>query len=682
MASKLSILLGCTFSVQLRYWAFLTILCIAIVQTVASKAHGLASPQIDKFLSEEVAKVLDKGLFAVVSDCNPLNKSTVKDQKFSKYFPFKIQTPKPEQDSIADMSLFKCKIELLIDQRVSKDMQAMVEKKIKVIMNIDNKNRTLDIKVADLSIKPIEEQTRNEDKSEDQAMQAKAALDAMKIENETAKLKNQELSTAMEREKLEATEQKKKLEEALKQAADKLSEASSADKAPLSEKKSLFETMGLPASIALIAVAFLILAFLSKSAFNSVGTKIAGSVSGIGDSIVQASQVMAQEGNSASGSAASANLQSSDQKASHEKTENSVELSPYEQEQNDRYLKLVEEKLTVLAREKNFNFLRHFSDLVVHHPAEATAIAMSLSPEISKSVVSLLNSQLVDKLAAFMSDPNAAVMVQKIKKSAIQGFYSVIVLDEFVNSPLSQVKDADWLFKLKSNEIATTALKLSGEEQAGFLSVFSSSRLKDILESLSSPQDRKTLFSALPMIKNGTKLSISTILNTAKASYDSLPGQDLGETKIIANLSEYLGSLVNLLQGEYREELLAALMSDKELSESLKDYFIPFSELELLASDNLYDIFGKRPAAQTAAVIFAESDILVEKVVASLPDSLQALVREEINTLKSDEKNKVKNLKRAGDLKNEITKTLIRLKKEGFLIYAETADAMPKTQAA
>lgn len=598
-----------------------------------------------------------------------LNDGAIKEEESTKPLPFtslKINTKKLENllNEDKDDKIFSLAydIDLVFDKNVPAKKQDLIVNEIKHTLNIDDSTRKMNVS-EDVILKPEITDTAAKD-----------------IEIETHKLESEKVRLEMERLQFEAKQKEAQLNEELKKQKEEASQKEI--EAAKNKEKPLIETIK-DFQITIFALIFgliIIMASILSSVFRKKDmTTLSKALESIGEGIRSA----AETGGNAAPEAQQIDVPDSSSTDNSEQPSSTTTVSdlPQNDERYTEFLTLVEEKISILSQEGNYAFYRHYIDIILENPDYATAILVSVSPEISKILVSNISDEHMSIIKNGLSEEGALAKAQDNRGPALQDFYGRISLDEFTNSPLLKIKDVDWFTRLTNKDMQLISLELNSEDRIKFLASFSPSRLVSILNSCENDTDKDNLIESIKEVDQVTTENIDEIFNTVKTTWDKISKNQEEEVKKLIDGPRFFASMIQELKGEARENLLQKLAHRTDLMEQIKKYYIPFDTIEKLSNDAVKSIFGKRPTSQIALIIFSASEASREAAINSMPEMLQDTIREELTTLDSDKAkekaNKISSLK----LQDEICRYLLKLNKEGLLEYKEDSGNEQNDQA-
>lgn len=615
-------------------------------------------------------------------------------------------------------------IELAFDESVSEETVTLVTKKIKLKLNIDDKKKILKTTTAKLvkpKVDPIaampqptpgkkSEESSPPDTPLTNQPQTPASpvpqdpSESVRIENERARLE-------LERQKFEASKKEAELNEQFRQERlnleNKLKEQQSLlqrNEKPEEKKdeKANATPEGKPAEapktivdllkdfqlsiLSLMALLGLVLLGILLGGSHKKGlSAISTSMQGLGEALKTSSSGAAVGGADSAGKGAETNGDTSGGT-----TAGGVGVSggPQDIIQDERYkqfLTLVEEKIEVLTGENNFGFYRHFLDMVNKQVLFAASILVSVKPETARLLVEAISIEDLGKIRSFLARDGALGEAQASRGKALESFYGKISLDEFTDSPLLTLKGASWITKLTTAQLRGLVLQLSNEDQVTFLALFTPSRIVQIIESTSEEDEKAKIIEILKMVDSAKADDLPETLKRAQEKFSSQQQERLESVKKIIDNPKYFADIVVDLTPDNRERFLKAIAARTELLEVIKDYYIPFDDIEKLNSRIVKDIFGRRPATQTALVLLTAKESLHTMIIEAAPEALRDTVKEELEALKSDDANKRKNTQKSEDIKQEICRYLLQLNREGLLDYradSESNSSAPKLAAA
>ena len=354
----------------------------------------------------------------------------------------------------------------------------------------------------------------------------------------------------------------------------------------------------------------------------------------------------------------------------------SVSGSPsLENEKIREFVQLLEEKIAVLSKEGNYLFFRYFIDLVHATPLYAAAILLALSDEVAKLLIDKLSLDNMEQIRDFLGTEGGLKQAQGARQAAFQVFYGKIALDEFTDSPLMKIRNIEWLTKINSQKLVELTLSLPPEEQSGFLSCFTPSRLAYMLQAITEPDQKEQLIQAIKGIDTAQVKDYRSLFEKIEKRFKAQEKQISEEVKRIIDPPRFYAQIISELEPGDRAKFLRAIEDKQDLLVSLKKYYMRFEEVRNIEDHILRSLLGKRPAKELAILAFTAPADIQDLIIKAMPEALQVITREELETLKGNEAQKAANAKRSLEMQDEIARALLKMNKEGLVTFKEAGDA-------
>lgn len=562
-------------------------------------------------------------------------------------------------------------VDLAIDESIPEASIKLVERKIRSELAIDDSNRTLKIEVLSITNDSFDP-TRDVPENPSEVEVARLQLERNKIEMEREKLdslrKETQLTKALE-------DQKKEFNERIAELQKQAPEESSAQPGQQEEKSTLdlikdFQFLILAVIVGILALMAAVIVSGSHlkglSAMSAAMENISGSLSSTGDSAANVSDssgistsVSATAGES-SGVSGSAGI---------------IEAGSFEDEKMRLFIELVEEKIQVLVRDKNFLFLQYFVDIIRSKPSYAGAILVSLNDELAKMLVDSISIEELELVKEFMLEEDALVQAQAFRQEALKSFYGRMVVDEYSNSPLLKLNGIDWLYKLTNQQLVELTLALGEDDQVVFLACFTPARIASMLEK-TEESSKASLIHAVRQIDELKNFDLEAVFTRAEAKYLELSVAFEEKVQSLIDAPRFYADIIKGLPGEDRNRMLSAIEEKEDLMQAIKRYYIRFEEIRHIEDHLVRSLFSKRPANQLALIALTAPEDIQTIIIGSVPEALQETVQEDLERLKSNERQKVQNIKKSQQLHDEVSAALLRMNKEGLLTYKPKLSAI------
>ncbi len=567
-------------------------------------------------------------------------------------------------------------VTLNFDERIPKKKREMIEAVIKDRFGFDGNQRILQTNTLSLVTPPI-------------AMEKTLVFEKEKLESERAKL-----ALEMERAKLELSKRELELAEkdrkaaetnaaATKAAEDEASKAAQptaeGDKVSVPPSNPLKDYQLLVFGI-IVALVILLGAVMGGGILKKGLTPLSASLGQVADGIKSGKP--AQDGASAGGGhaqavhapAAVAPMTSENHGPStvnvQHGTASELGNSSHEGDSTfEAFIESVQEKVDVLVREKNFGLYRQLSDMVEddQHLPKAAALLVSLSDDSVRQLINGLSASQIGRIRNYLESEGAFATARSLRKAALQDFYSRIAMDEFMGSPLLQLKDLGWLVKMSNAEIAKTALSLSAKEQVSFLACLTPNRTKKVIASIDDEQNRSILIGRLADLNSVDGESILNTLNSiSKRMLGAAAKKKDDGTGTAIDAAKYIAAVAEDLREEDQAKLWSSMPEGGDLLGRIREHFIPFSFVKNLPKALVLEIFSARSNKQIAQILFDSSADVQKFVIGTIPDIRASSIEDELNLLAQNQTYELRNRKISLEMQKEVAKYLLRMFKEGL----------------
>jgi molybdopterin-guanine dinucleotide biosynthesis protein A len=598
------------------------------------------------------------------------------------------------------------KVRMIFDKSVPVKTQQSLSEKIRKYLVLEGGERALDVSADTI----ISEPPKDENKSQ---------MEAAKLELEKARLE-------MERSKLEATQQNSRLEDNLRRAeedrrkaetdaqklADDAKRAAEDAKRDAEETKKRVEAelqarlkeieaeatkkeekekflADKPmldilkefqlAMVAVLGVIFAMVGVFLASNFHRKGLKwLSDAVTTVGDGLAKiAAAKTAGDGVNVDATGAAGVGGGVGEMTNSVSIEGAT--GGADDERAKQFLQIVEQKIEDLSRAGNFNFYRHYIDLIESDVRLAGAVLVSVAPETARKLLTDLAQEYLDKIRDFLAEPGSMELAKKLRDKALQEFYGRISLDEFMDSPLLQVNDVSWLFRLSNAEMRELALELDDRERAAFLACFTPNRLAVMLQESKDDRERNQILQSL---KNVDQIASEQVPAMFQRIRQRVEKKRKAVARPMVDGPSFFAKMLLDLKPENRQNFLAALGDRQDIMAGIQRYFIPFDTVARLADSTLKALFEKRSAAQLAVIMYAASEPIRNKVLGIVPQMIKDSVKEQLDLMQSDEGQRKRNMAASLKIQDEISRQMLVLSKQGLLDLAEASAPATQTKAA
>lgn len=659
----------------------MTSLLVAFTNADSATVQTQIEREIKALLGEQLAP----GEFFVYALVTTLDAGKVDDAATDNILPYtSLNVPKGIIQEILERNLpkdalanLKIDVTLGFDDRLPEDKRRLMEDVVRKRFGFDGEGRTLTVETLKLVTPRIAEAERYQ-------------LEKVKMESEQARL-----ALETERSKLEVKQ--KELELTSLQAkiaapppvapqlpttvtppvADTPAQAQQAQQQvpQLGPQLAIFKDFQLTA-MALVLGIVLVVAILVggsffikglaplSSAIETVGSSIETAAKTGGGSQTQVTTVAADSDGRGSGGGEGGG------EAGMPSVVQGVPMSESAAKANEEFVKQVQDKIEVLSKERNFNFFRIFSDMLDQRATLplAAAILVSLDAATSRQIVGDLSAEDIAKLRNFLGSDGGLIKAKELRTQALTDFYGRIAMEEFLNSPLMDVKDLRWLTKMTTKDMAKFIVNLSDGERPVFLACLSPERVKRLLGAVSE-DDKDVLLRSLAIIDTVTEDRIRPVIDqiSKKMSF-SMQSKQAGP-RLVVDSAKYIASVAADLSEAEQTKLFQVLQDKAGLVEGIKEHFIPFASITSLPKELVLEIFGDKSDPQIAQIVFDSAEDVRKVVLLALPEIRAESVKDELRALDENKFYDKRNRKLSLRLQKEISKYLQRLYAEGLLTF-------------
>lgn len=331
------------------------------------------------------------------------------------------------------------------------------------------------------------------------------------------------------------------------------------------------------------------------------------------------------------------------------------------------YLSKIQDKIDVLSRQKSFAFLREFVDMLEdpERVPTAAAILVALPNDSARVLVQDVSGAQLQKLREFMESEGGLARAKSLRRKALQEFYGKIAMFELTDSPLMAIKDAEWLTRLTSAQLAEFAAQLSDEDRPMFLACLSPYRVSKMLAATVTQKAKNALLRAIGRISQVTAQQLVAFVQKANSSEGF--AKQVRQVQPIADSFQYIGAIADDLGEQEQALLLEAANADELLVRRLRNFFMPFKTILKLPKEILNEIFQNRATNQIASMIFDTTPDVRDHVIANLPNIRAEAVRDELKILDETPVYAAKNRKASQKLQKEVCRYMLKLRTEGLL---------------
>ena len=262
-------------------------------------------------------------------------------------------------------------------------------------------------------------------------------------------------------------------------------------------------------------------------------------------------------------------------------------------EQVKKFLVLIEEKIEVLSNDGNFNFYRHFIDIAQRNTLYASSILVSLGDDTAKKLVQNMPADIMTTIKNFLTQPGQLGKAKQIRAEALQEFYGLVAVDEYVGSPILEINNAEWLIKLSNADMVDLVDKLDDKDRAPFLACLTPVRVAAIIESISDDGKRASLIGSLKSIDTVNTESLDGLFDRAQEKYSDLKDGKTDEVQKLIDGPQYFAKILQDISADSRKGIMESLSDRTELLEELSNYYVPFEKISELATSAIKELFGR-----------------------------------------------------------------------------------------
>ena len=348
----------------------------------------------------------------------------------------------------------------------------------------------------------------------------------------------------------------------------------------------------------------------------------------------------------------------------------------------ESYVAQIQDKIEVLTRERNFNFLRHLTDMTDDETTLplAAAVLVALPNELSQILIQDISTQQIRKIHSFLESHGGLASAKSLRRKALQEFYGRIAIDEFSSSPLIQVKNLNWLTRLTSEQIADFVVRLPEKYRSALLSCFSAQRTRKILNASKTREARESIIAALTHIGKVTAESFNEFLEYAKTTPEA--GKSVTQRSMVDEV-HHLAALVGDMDVDDQNFLSKVLANDPNLQAKISSYYFPFNSIIRVPKEWITQILEPRSNQMIAMILFASDQKIRSYILAAMPGIKSDAIQDELKSLDDNTIYAQRNRKQSEKFQKEICKQILGLINTGTLeLKPEEGYAQPKLSAA
>ena len=329
----------------------------------------------------------------------------------------------------------------------------------------------------------------------------------------------------------------------------------------------------------------------------------------------------------------------------------------------DSYLAKIKEKIEVLSREKNFNFVRQFIDMA-EDPDRlplAAALVVSLPHEQAQQLIQDIASVHVRSIHQYLQAEGGLEAAKSLRFKALQEFYGRIAMDEFTNSPLMSVNNLTAITRMTSEDMAQAISKLSTKQARAFLACLSPSRTRSVLAAAKDPALRDSIIDALANLETVTPSDLTEFFDYIQRHPDVMEQQDKRESVI--DVHQHLASVISDLELDQDEIIAKIITQNPRLKNSIYEFYLPFQAIVRVPREWVTQILESRTKSQVATILFTADSTIREYVVGSLPTIKANAVLDELKQMDEDKIYAAKNRINSKTMQKTISNYILTLVK-------------------
>ena len=336
----------------------------------------------------------------------------------------------------------------------------------------------------------------------------------------------------------------------------------------------------------------------------------------------------------------------------------------------ESYIAQVQEKMDVLSRQRNFNFTRHFVDLVEDDESlpMAAAILLTLPKEATELLVKDISNGHIRKINNFLASEGGLAAAKALRRQSLQRFYGRIAMDEFTGSPLAQLQQVGWLTRMSSEDMATFAAKLTDDHRAAFLACLSSERTKRIIAAAKSKEIRQQIITTLPRLGEVKIDQVQRFLEFGNSSLDV--AKMVRESTSVLDHVQHLSEIIGDLDPEDQEVVAKSMENNPDLQERLRRTYLPFRVITRVPKEWVAQLMEGRSNDQVATLLFAASKTIREYVVNALPPIRTEAISHDLKMMDEAPTASVRRQRDSQTLQKELSKHVLTLVNNGTIELA------------
>lgn len=681
---------------------FLSILLSMLSAFLGSSAYGMTQnqklelqSQIEKEINVFLGNQLRSGEYFVYALVSSANDGQSKNEEGSAKLPYSPVRVSPgvlknilnrtlQGDELDQVNVI---VTITFDERIPEAKRKLVETIVRERFGFDGTKRILNVTATVLITQAIGGQEKLDiEKAQMDSEKAKMGAEKARLETEQAKLRLEMERTKLEfeRKQLEIAKQQSEMQTKVPAIINKTNPAvgtksAETDPAVPAEPeipKGPAYTLLQDFQIGLVAIVFglmfVIVVMVGGTMFKSSVLPMSGALESVGNSIETAAKSMAP-------SQTSVSVSSDDEsgRSTGRAGEEGAMMAPgiiggvasQGSLEFEEFVKQVQEKIEVLSREKNFSFFRALGDMIDNKKSIslAAAVMVSFDNQTTKDIIEDLSIDQIAKIKGFLASEGGLSKAKEMRGQALSAFYGRIAMDEFVDSPLMQIKDLNWLTKMTSSEMASFTASLPEVERPVFLACLTAERVKLLLSAMTSEEDKEKIFKAISQIDQVTEDRINPVMTEISKRMATAVRDKKGATRFAVDGARYLADIAADLSENEQKSLFRMLNGKAQLLKGIQQHFIPFNSVTRLPKDLIIEIFNEQPDQRIAQIVFDSPEEVRNKIVSSLPEIRAESVKDELRALDNDVFYAKRHRSTSSKLQKEISIYLLKLHSEGLL---------------
>jgi hypothetical protein len=640
---------------------------------------GLLQTEIERQIKDVIAGQLAPGEYFVYATVKRISKDpgTAPEKSESRELPFTgldvdrsfLRTLFEKNNPSELFQNYTITVTLALDERIPKSKREMIASFINDRFGFDGKQRVLNVKTSNLVTPPI-------------ALEKTLIFEKERLESDRAKL-----ALETERAKLEISKRELEMAEKVKSTTDQAaaSKAEQDEKLTATKKEAELKAHSDPLKDyqllffgAILVLITLIGAVASSGILKRGLTPLSSSLGKIGEGVKSSEGAGAPKAERTAPQAAPVAATAQHGESSPKAGADSHHGSPAIGDGDSSFaafLESVQDKIEILVKKQSFGFYRQLADMIEDETSlpQAAALVVTLEDASAKILLQGLSTGQISKIRNYLESEGAFARSRSLRKAALQEFYGRIAMDEYLGSPLMQLKDLSWLTKMSNVEVGRTLLKLDKTEQVAFLASLTPHRVQKVIEAVSDQGERLLIIDLLSQLDAVDDASVVTTL--AKISQQLRANEPKGQQQAAKALdsAKFIASVAENLSADNQNRLWESVSSKGDLSERIKEHYVPFSYVANLSKQLILEIFAPRSDAQIAQIVFDSKKSVQTAILKAMPEIRASNIEDEIGALQRNKAFEKRNRQISTKMQMEVSRYLLKLMKDG-LLPSETAE--------